>query len=1062
MVALTKKNLEILKGLNDAFYTKRNHLAVVVGDETYVIPSFISLESKIESLENNLQNVMNAPLTGEAFTYFDGTTQRLELSGYSTTPNHVELNKITEFGTEINNIFKDFMNPNPFVKLDIASVPNNIKHVNVRKIAIYSDDLKNSISGVSNDGVVDFADVERILYGYDPINDYNQYDTIRRMPIRKGVAQGDYEIVNIIDNYQDSNFDEFYELELDRAPVYYINNGTIQKDIRVGDNLVTWNDKVMLEVHDVNPIRKSILVKVMYGAYADLQDKTSGNPMLYKLKYYKSVSDLSDTKYINVPLEEDEYVVIFVAPINDTTNTQAPWGKGVFIAVNELKMPDPNNPDVTIDFRTYYDQYVNNVGDSLVAITSMMDDEQQVSRLSGTQFDIIKNLQPSIDADLIKVTQINKHLNDSKSIKAIRNLYNQKNQYKSDLNDVQRQIDVVTKNLAELSFDDSTNSRTVYETQLAELNAQRSQLNDSIAGVMQEISVSANSSDTPIENAKYHIRGFVDVDLSNEIGIPDFVQVIKLEVQYRYKNRSSFTGNAETFGEHNYIFSDWNVMDSIWLHRVAKFENGRYKYEWEDNNDTSNNPSFNQVDIPITQGEIVDIRVRYIYNLGYPFAEVHSAWSDIYTQTFPDEFTQNVEILDIISENNDEIKTRHFENILEQKGVIQHLDDQLQDQTILYKHQAKNITSGFLTPERRVVPLADKLQDFNSDIEDLKVEVFGAASTNLIVTLADNNNIMQLKPNVINKFHTLSYKSAVANESTMRVTDQNEAPDDPMIAISQLTLNFYNNGSYNMRLHSLFPGAYDQNLIPDAPAIFDAGDYCGDEATGANPWMLLDDNSDRDIIQRFNQFLYFRTKLDDVVGNGDLYENFTGVQGFIVEDDNMLNGLPIHKPNGRENNILENLDISAMSDLRSFMMETQSGVHRLATIYPYPGSLNSICIPSEESFITIAPGESISIPVNFLYWFKEDPNSTEFRSAQNMRNLTVSRAMAFDIRTSLFQDPITFKFVVDASFEDSKGFKIKQANKLISGVAPLQSTVTRVSTPQTNMVKRTVSVRSNQ
>ena len=70
--------------------------------------------------------------------------------------------------------------------------------------------------------------------------------------------------------------------------IYYIKNGTIQKDIRIGDTLVTYNDKVMLKVVDLNQLKRTITVKVMYGAYADLQDKTSNNPDLYKVKYYKS------------------------------------------------------------------------------------------------------------------------------------------------------------------------------------------------------------------------------------------------------------------------------------------------------------------------------------------------------------------------------------------------------------------------------------------------------------------------------------------------------------------------------------------------------------------------------------------------------------------------------------------------------------------------------------------------------------------------------------------------------------------------------------------------------
>ena len=653
MIALTKKNLAILKAVNDSFYTKKNHLAVLVEDETYVIPSFISLESRIEALENNLQNIVDAPLTGEAFTYYDGTTQKIELSGYSTTPNHVELNQPSSFNVETNNIFKDFMTPNPYVKFDIQSIPNNIKHVNVKKIALYNESLINAIQAIAGDtgGQIDFADAEKILYGYEEYTDYTMYNTIKRLPIRSGISQGEYDILEIIDNYQDSNFEEYYELVIDRDPVYYIKNGTIQKNIQAGDHLVTYNDKVMLEVTEVNPTSHKIIVKVLYGAYADLQDRTSNNPDLYRIKYYKSNQDIDATKYVNIPLEEDKYIMVFIAPINDTTNTQSPWGVGMFMDVDNLVIPDPNNPGENISFRNYYNAYVNNVGDALVSIANMMDDDEQVSRLTYQQFVAVADIQPKVNEDLIKVTQINKHLNDTKSVKAIRNLYDQKNQYKSELDVVQRNIDRVTKDLAELSFDDSTNSRTVYETQLSEYNNKKIELVNSINQVIQEISLNANNSETPIENAKYRIRGFINTTLDSVI-VPEYVQVIKIDVEYRYKNRSSFTGNAETYND--YIYSDWNKMNSIYRKRIPYYENNMFKYEWEELNDDTNNPSFNQIDIPITQGEIVDIRVRFVYNLGYPFAEFTSSWSNIYTQEFPQEFTQNVEVLDIIAENNRE------------------------------------------------------------------------------------------------------------------------------------------------------------------------------------------------------------------------------------------------------------------------------------------------------------------------------------------------------------------------------------------------------------------------
>lgn len=1028
MINLTKKNLDIMKAVNEAFYTKRNHLAVVVDDETFVIPSFISLESRIESLEQNLQNLVDAPLTGEAFTYFDGTTQRMELSGYATTPNHVDLASVNKFDVETNNIFKDFMTPNPFIKIDLQSIPNNIKHVVVRKITIHDSatNLRNAISAVSQDGTVDFADVERILYGYEEGVDYTMYDTVRRLPIRKGVAQGEYEITEIVDNYQDKGFDEYYELVLDRDLIYYINNGTIQRDLQIGDNLVTYNDKVMMEVVDLNAIKRTIKVKILQGAYADLQDRTSGNPSLYKLKYYQNASDIDATKYINVPLEEDQYVVVFVSPVNDTTNTQAPWGHGLFVNTDDLFITI-NGEDVS--FRDYYDDYVNNVGDALMGITSMMDDDQQVSRLLLSEFELIKGIKPVINKDLVKVTQINKHLNDTKSIKTIRNLYDQKMQYKMELETTQRSIDQINKALAELSFDDTTNSRTVYETQLSEYNAKKNELVDSINHVMQEIAMNANNSETPIENAKYRVRGFIPIDLQAiNAGVPEFVEVIKMDVEYRYKNKSSFTGNAETFEtqKESYIFSDWNKMGSIYRRRIPEYRNNKYVYHWEEPNADTNNPSFNQIDIPITQGEIVDIRVRFIYNLGYPFAEVRSDWSVIYTQEFPAEYTKNVEVLDIISENNDEIKSKHFESILDEKGVTDHVDDELQDQSITYRHKAEHITSGFLTQERRIIPLDTKLQDFNKDIENLKSEVFGAASTNLIITLSDLSNAIQLKPNIFNNFHTMSFKHAINEGSVINFGTE----DEPMLAaVSQLNINIYNNGSYDMKLHSFFPGSYGQSLNPGEASLFPMSEYVTEDE---KVFMMTDEKVGDNFFvdQMYNQFLYFRRTLTDVNGAPSMYMDGT-LNDVVVDNDDISNGVPQNKLLGNGLNIVEVLKDTDRNVLENVMKVTPAG-GRFGFMYPYPGTIGGICSMTGDTFIVLAPGESINIPIEFVYWFQEG-NADTLVKAPNMRALTVTRMMAFDIRTSLFQDPITFKMVVDAAFEDVTGYQIR---RVVSGIDP--------------------------
>ena len=107
---LTKKNLEILQGINDSFFTKQNHLSINIGDDRFVIPSFISLENKINALEENFTNLINSPKQGEAYFNIDGNCRSIEVKGYTHTPNSLVLNgDISTFSVLQNDIFKDFL-----------------------------------------------------------------------------------------------------------------------------------------------------------------------------------------------------------------------------------------------------------------------------------------------------------------------------------------------------------------------------------------------------------------------------------------------------------------------------------------------------------------------------------------------------------------------------------------------------------------------------------------------------------------------------------------------------------------------------------------------------------------------------------------------------------------------------------------------------------------------------------------------------------------------------------------------------------------------------------------
>ena len=82
-----------------------------------------------------------------------------------------------------------------------------------------------------------------------------------------------------------------------------------------------------------------------------------------------------------------------------------------------------------VDFKTYYNNNINNIGDVLNDITSMM--SESLTKYNKDEFDDMVNYKPTINTNNLSVIQINSHLNDSDTIKNIRALYSQKKQIKN-------------------------------------------------------------------------------------------------------------------------------------------------------------------------------------------------------------------------------------------------------------------------------------------------------------------------------------------------------------------------------------------------------------------------------------------------------------------------------------------------------------------------------------------------------------------------------------------------------------------------------------------------------
>ena len=524
---LTKKNLEILQGINDSFFTKQNHLSINIGDDRFVIPSFISLENKINALEENFTNLINSPKQGEAYFNIDGNCRSIEVKGYTHTPNSLVLNgDISTFSVLQNDIFKDFLTPVPKITFNLNTIPNDITSVNVKKIVPKNQEFKNKIYNILVKTEIDdqtneeikvelssksyaYGDIFKLKSIYTEDVDYIEYDTVYKLPLRKGIGAGTYIIEEVKSDIIDNDLNNIITIKVDNIS-YKLFDETIEKTLAVGDYLTTYDGSSKLQILEIIPSTKTLKLLVVNGEYTNFVPTSSYDTSksindLSKLRFYSPI-DFENDKYIDVPLEEDEYVFIAIAPVNDRMNIQAPWGTGVLLNTHKLSLDSDSNKK----FNEYYKKNVKNIGDIIYEISNILS-SNTISKLTSEELLAYTNFKPELNTTDMFVTRINSHINDSVTILNIRSLYNQKKKYQSELLEVQNSIDEANNELASVSLSDTTGLRNKYDIKLTELNNKKIELNTAIIKTIDEISKSVNSSEVPLENSKYRIRGFYEM-----------------------------------------------------------------------------------------------------------------------------------------------------------------------------------------------------------------------------------------------------------------------------------------------------------------------------------------------------------------------------------------------------------------------------------------------------------------------------------------------------------------------------------------------------------------------
>lgn len=660
---LTESSADIIaiaSGINEAM---AGNDAEVNISEDMSLPSFSNIVKRVERAENTISKFTQGKGVVETD---DGTYRKIKVTNVSRPPEAISSLAFSNvFSIDPNWFFESLQYPRCTVSIDLTDkIDEDSDRVYVTRIILdrsntdildyYNTNIANKPVGYA--ALITMLEKDGITYKEDK-------DEIK-LPLTYEKYYGEFRIVNtklIQDNKGVSRLWYF----LDTLSYSEVNEAGIA--VSTG-NILSVNDKVRFNnsLYSVLEVDQSQnCVRLGY----DIGYETLGNGDI--LEFYNAPFS---SKVVNIGIGINEIDIVYVKGINEEYNLIAKdWSNPISFITNDLVFDGNAN----ITFEEYYSKNVADFGKSWIAQIK----EGQIHAYNGSTPRV-----PVINVDDLQVVQINTQLDATLDKETYNKLTSEIAQTKSNISAVRTTI-ATNKDLLIQSSDEDVrkNIQNIINSDTETLNSLTTQYNS----LVEELNTLLNETGVINYSPKYHIRGF--------FAIPEPVneqQVIGFDIMYRYLHTDE-TGiklNTYEYTDSNDIvqtgvFTDWNIVESSILEKVFDVENDRFIWKNESSADGSK-ININQIDIPIRNGEKVEIKVRSISEAGYPSNPLKSSWSQSVIISFPDNLTSNDTVTTILDSVKSDMTAVVLQETMSAAGVYTHLADG----NSTYKHTAKNIS----------------------------------------------------------------------------------------------------------------------------------------------------------------------------------------------------------------------------------------------------------------------------------------------------------------------------------------------------------------------------------
>ena len=676
------------------------------GNDTkvYELPSYNTIINKLSAIEKSISNLSSGKGT---INLTDGTRRQIKLTNIPETPAQITgLEDPSTFKLDTNWFFEDLMFPGATVQIDLTGkIEDSADRVRVSRVILDSretaaQELWNTNLSVN---AYDYISLKALLT-YNNVRYSEDIETIE-LPLVSNTAAGEFQVVK---DPEIINGNTWYKVDT-------INYSTISSDgegefknniLSVGDVLAYEN--TLYTIQEIDQNTNKIRIKVISG---------TAIPGLYTIfRYYQ---DPFRDKTINIRFGANEYNIIYIKGVNEDFNLLSnSWSTPIKFSSNDLIYEN----DGSQNFLNFYNANIVDWGANMIADAK----QRAIKAYYGT----IPNAPVLIGNDL-RVVQINTQINAAIDTAEVKKTAAEIETAKSQINSLKATIASQKTELQSITEMDKYNSM---QQQIATNMTDLQNLQASYSTLVSNLKNIVKDNQAVNVNPKYHVRGFFAIPEYKYRDVAQTIpeEIIGFEIAYRYIcndntgvklntfNYTDVTGTSQVTG----TFTDWSIMQGKLKTRV--YNNATGLYEWSTENVADGTEiNINQIDIPITKGEKVEIKVRSISEAGYPENPLRSVWSNSVIIEFPDTLSTNNEIADLITEVNDDAMEIAINNTLNSIGVQAHMDDSIANTNsvngLYYKHEAKNISYENETDTGiESISMQDKINDIDNRLSSLE------------------------------------------------------------------------------------------------------------------------------------------------------------------------------------------------------------------------------------------------------------------------------------------------------------------------------------------------------